>query len=420
MDPAGLIARGCSRAALLGPAALVGLSIVVGGCVALDPAGVGGPMTLAGNPAPDPYAAVVRVVERIMPSVVNIGVVADGPAGRILGRERRGSGVIIDERGHVLTASHVVLGAVDLTVTLSDGREAKATLAGLDSDSGLALLHVPLPDLPTAPLGRAAEARMGQLGIALSSLGGRERAVTTGVISAFPPFEGYWEYRLERAIQTDAPINPGSSGGPLVTASGQVVGILSFSQSEAQGINFAIPVDLIAGVLDEIVTHGRPRSKPIRPWIGSYTVSAPNGVGVIGVVPGGPAERAGLKQRDVIARINGQAVTTREAFYRALWAGRVGDEVECTVRRGDETLSVRIRTEDRHEFYRVEGSGRRASDFRLSTSDCRFDVEKSGTSIPLSLRGSAAAVPSPSVICLSRNWAGSALAMAFAFGRPKS
>ena len=210
----------------------------------------------------------------------------------------------------------------------------------------------------TAPVGSSAGLRLGQACVALGSQGRDVRSVTTGVVSAFPPFEGYWEYRLDRVIQTDAAIHPGSSGGPLLDAQGRVVGILSFNQSELQRAHFAIPVDLIAGgMMDELVHHGRVQSRAVRPWLGTYTVSVDGGVGVVAVLPGSPAERAGLRQRDLILQINGVPVDSRGDFYEVLWRGKVGDPVELIVRREEESLSVTVRGEDRRRFYAVPPPG---------------------------------------------------------------
>lgn len=300
----------------------------------------------------DPNQAVIDAVARVLPSVVDVEVVAGGPAARVLGKERRGSGVVVTPRGHILTASHVVLGAEGLKVTFPSGQQLAAEITATDSESGLALLHIPpFPGMVAAPLGSAADLKLGQVSIAVSSQGREVRAVTTGVISAFPSFEGYWEYKLDRVIQTDAVINPGSSGGPLLDAQGRVVGILSFSQSDVQRINFAIPVDLITGVMDELIQYGRVRSQPPHPWLGTYTVTTDRGVGVVAVTPGSPADRAGLRQRDLILQVNGVPVETRADFYRTLWRGQVGDAFELIVRRDEQNLSLVVEGGDRQAFF---------------------------------------------------------------------
>ncbi len=260
--------------------------------------------------------------------------------------------MVFTSEGHVLTVSHVVTGAERLDVTFPDGRRVSGRLTAIDPETGLAVVHVaPFPGMVVAPMGSSAGLKLGQACVALSSQGGELRSASAGAISAFPPFEGYWEFQLDRVIQTDAVMNPGSSGGPLVDARGRVVAILSFSQAEAQRTNFAIPVDLVTGVLDDMIRTGRVRSRSPRPWFGTYTVSADGGVGVVAVLPGSPAERAGLRQRDVILQVNGVPVDSRGAFYRAVWKGRVGDPFELIVRRDEENLSLTVRGEDRRDFF---------------------------------------------------------------------
>ena len=300
----------------------------------------------------DPNQAVIDAVSRTLPAVVDVEVVAGGPAARVLGRERRGSGVMVTPAGYILTVSHVVLGAESLDVVFPSGRRLAADLTAIDPETGLALLHIsPFAGMVVASLGRAADLRLGQLCIAVSSQGPEVRAVTTGVVSAFPSFEGYWEYRLDRAIQTDAVINPGSSGGPLLDAHGRVVGILSFSESDADRVNFAIPVDLIAGVMDEMIRDGRVTSRAPRPWLGAYTVTADHGVGVVAVTPGSPAEQAGLRQRDLILQVNGVPVESRTEFYQALWRGKVGDPFELIIHREEQNLDLVVRGGDRQAFF---------------------------------------------------------------------
>jgi S1-C subfamily serine protease len=300
----------------------------------------------------DPNQTIIDTVAQVLPAVVDVDVVAAGPAARVLGKERRGSGVVVTPRGHILTASHVVLGAESLKITFPSGRQLSAQITAADSETGLALIHIPpFPEMVVAPLGAAMDLKLGQVSIAVSSQGREVRAVTTGVISAFPAFEGYWEYKLERVIQTDAVINPGSSGGPLLDAQGRVIGILSFSQSDAQRMNYAIPVDLFTGLIDELILYGRVQSRPPRPWLGTYTVTTEQGVGVVAVTPGSPADRAGLRQRDLILQVNGVPVGSRADFYRTLWRGKVGDPFELIVRRDDQNLSLVVEGGDRQTFF---------------------------------------------------------------------
>jgi len=300
----------------------------------------------------DPNQAVVDAVARAMPAVVDLEVVAAGPAARALGRERRGTGVVVTAQGHVLTAAHVVLGAEKLTATFASGRQVTAEIAGMDAEAGVAVLRLaPGPEVAVAPLGSTRDLRLGQVCIALGSQGGALRAVGTGILAAFPPFETYWEYKLERAIQTTAVIHPLSPGSPLLDADGRVIGILAFTPPEAQGVAFAIPIELVSGELPELIGAGRVTSRAPRPWLGTYTVTTEGGVGVVGVTPGSPADRAGVRQRDLILQVNGVPVQSRGDFYAALWRGRVGDQVELILQREDQSLQLLVRGGDRQAFF---------------------------------------------------------------------
>ncbi|MBI3078044.1 MAG: serine protease [Deltaproteobacteria bacterium] len=305
--------------------------------------------------AADPNEAVIRAVEQVLPAVVDIHVQAPPETylGRVLGAERRGTGVVVDREGHILTASHVVIGAGDLRVTYTDGTEQRATIAGVDSDSGLAVLTpARAPKVTPVELGSSAGLRLGQLAVVISSEGGKERVVSAGIVGALRPFVGYWEYLLERAIQTDAAINPGSSGGPLVDARGRVIGVMSFSIREAQGRNIAIPVELYAAVREELLRHGRVLSRPPRPWLGIYAVDGRGAVMIAQVRPGGPAERGGLEARDQVLEVNGIRVSSMEEFYRELWKGRVGGPMAIRIRRGQDIRTVTVRPGDRHDSLR--------------------------------------------------------------------
>jgi S1-C subfamily serine protease len=287
-----------------------------------------------------------------LPAVVDLEVVATGPAARALGRERRGSGVVATPEGHVLAAAHVVLGAEKLTATFPSGHRAAAEIAGMDAEAGLAVLRItPFPGMPVAVLGSARDLKLGQACIAVGSQGGALRAVGIGIVEALPPFEAYWEYKLDRAIQTDAMIHPVSPGSPLLDADGRVIGILAFTPPDTQEVTFAIPIDLVTGVLPELIGMGRVTSRAPRPWLGTYTVTTERGVGVVGVTPGSPADRAGVRQRDLILQVNGVPVESRGDFYTTLWRGKVGDPIELILLRDGQSLRLVVQGGDRQAFF---------------------------------------------------------------------
>ena len=302
--------------------------------------------------AADPNQAIIDVVGRVAPAVVELQVVSAGPAAQILGRERRGTGVLVDGRGHILTANYLVAGAEEITVTLADGRRALAGVAGTDPESGLGVLRMPaLPNLPHVPLGRSQDLKLGQLVVSLASQGGTKRTLGAGLVSGLPEFVGYWEYRLPRAIQTNIATLAGGTGAPLVDAAGTVVGVMAYSESDQPQVSFGIPVEHIAGVFEELVREGRVKNRAPRPWLGLMAVPAREGVGVAGVTPGGPADRADLRPRDIITQLNGKPLAGRDEFFAAIWKGQVGDVFDLTVLRADELISVKVRSRDRVEFF---------------------------------------------------------------------
>ncbi|MEX0385497.1 S1C family serine protease [Spiribacter onubensis] len=221
-----------------------------------------------------------------------------------------GSGVLISDAGHLLTNHHVIRGAARIQVMLADGRTAPASLVGTDPESDLAVLQVEGDDLPHITLAHSAGSRVGDVVFAIGNPFGVGQTVTQGIVSAVGRSElGLTTF--ENFIQTDAAINPGNSGGALVNARGEVIGINTaiFSQSGgSMGIGFAIPADLARAVFTDIIENGR----VIRGWIGLQVIpqqDAP-GVRVAGILPGGPADNAGLKAGDTIQSVDGQPIRT--------------------------------------------------------------------------------------------------------------
>jgi serine protease Do len=331
---------------------------------------------LAGLPLSAPGAAVaqtpqsarrtpvVAVVEKIAPAVVNISAQstvreADPFFGMFgLGTERQaqslGSGFIVDRSGIVVTNAHVIEGASRITVTLLDGREIEADLLGSDRDADLAVLKVKASGLPAIPLGRSSDLMIGETVIAIGNPFGLSNTVTTGVLSAVgrtvPSERG--ERLFTDFLQTDASINPGNSGGPLVNIQGDVIGINSAIISGATGIGFAIPADRARRVVDDLLRFGE--LQPL--WTGARLMSVDpelarryglgairRGALVLKVSPDSPAAEAGLRERDVITAIGGHPVAAREDVTTALYTASAGAAVEADVRRGDQTVKVRLR-----------------------------------------------------------------------------
>lgn len=293
----------------------------------------------AGVPEPDPYSQrVIGAFETVGPAVAHIGV---------HGRNRRsgaGSGVIFAPDGYVLTNSHVVHDATRLEATLTDGRKFEATLVGDDAATDLAVLRLSETGLPHAAFGRSATLRVGQMVIAIGNPLGYQATVTAGIVSALGRTLRSSSGRLiDSVIQTDAPLNPGNSGGPLVDGAGRVVGINTAIIGGAQGICFAIGIDTAVDVVTHLMRDGRVRRA--RLGIIGQTVpmdsrlaarlrrKAASAVLISDVQKGGPGHSGGLAKGDILLGLDGEDVLSVDDLHRFLTAERANKSVSAQVLR---------------------------------------------------------------------------------------
>lgn len=305
------------------------------------------PGQLSGQPA---------FIQRVEPAVVGIHVEVppDRPSARTLGKERWGSGVILDQAGHILTVSYIVMDAQEIEVSLRDGRTRPATLTAIDFESGLGVIRLEgTASWPSAVLGNSVQVKVGDAAAIVGITEERRAVVTHGTIRAIQPFAAYWEYFLERAILV-APTNPAFGGSPLINSQGEVIGITSLRLGDPPQVNLAIPIDLFHPVKDDLLANGRAR-RPPRPWLGLSAFPGDDGVivGRVGLV--GPARQAGLRAGDVIIRLNGERVEGLEDFYRKLWRTTIGDDVKLTIRREASSEVITVRPADRYQFTRTRG-----------------------------------------------------------------
>jgi S1-C subfamily serine protease len=325
----------------------------------------------AGNEPPDAEEQNnINVYRRNIPAVVNItskAVTFDFFYG-LVPQEGQGSGFIIDKEGHVLTNYHVIADARQLEVTLHNKRKYRATVVGTDPSHDLAVIQIKAPDLTPVVMGDSKNLQVGQKVYAIGNPFGLSGTLTKGIVSSIRPVQEPSGNTIDEAIQTDAAINPGNSGGPLLNWRGEVIGINTMilsSVGQSAGIGFAVPINTAKAVLSDLLTLGRVR----RPALGVKTIpispeladqmglAADYGLLIVQVVPGGAAERAGLRggnERaylgnipimvggDLIVGIDGQDVQDQQDLGRIMNNHRSGDTVRVTVYRGKKKLDVNV------------------------------------------------------------------------------
>ena len=308
----------------------------------------------------DAYSqAVVQAAERISPSVAFIEVIKDSAAlmnrpGRSP-REMRGSGsgFVLTPDGMILTNSHVVHDAGKLDVTLSDGRRFSSSIVGDDPSTDLAVIRIPAQGLLATPLGDSERIRAGQLAIAIGNPYGFQYSVTAGVISALGRSLRAASGRLiDNVIQTDAALNQGNSGGPLVNSLGEVIGVNTAVILPAQGICFAVAINTAKFVAGQLIKHGRIRRAYL--GVGGQTVEIPRavvraqqlqqdtGVLVISVEPDSPAERAELLEGDVIVALDDKPVRSVDDLHRLLTDARIDTRCELTLLRRSQRINLAL------------------------------------------------------------------------------
>lgn len=300
---------------------------------------------------PNRISSLPSHIERVAPSIVGIHVEVppDRPSAATLGNDRWGSGVIFDQAGYALTVSYVLLDAAWIDVTLRDGRKVPAKLVGLDLESGLGVVKLDAPGpWRAATLGDSTRMAVGDVTGTVSLDDDGTLVAVPGKVREIKPFAASWEYMLDRALFV-APYSPAFGGAALVDATGAVVGITSLRLGEAPFVNLAVPIEQFLGGKEELIAKGRVGSRRPRPWIGLYTRDlAGGGVVVAGVSPIGPARAAGFRPGDVIVRVNGTEVSSQAEFYRRLWLGLVGQDVQLVVMREARLETITVRPVDRY------------------------------------------------------------------------
>jgi len=312
----------------------------------------------------DAYSrAVTGVAEAVGPAVVRLDVKR-----RMRGRDARGreaaqevggsgSGFIFTPDGLIATNSHVVSGATGIGVTLNDGQVLEASLIGDDPDTDLAVVRVAGHKLPAVPLGESRNLRVGQLAVAIGNPYGFQCSVTAGVVSALGRSLRSQNGRLmDDVIQTDAALNPGNSGGPLVSARGEVVGVNTAVILPAQGICFATAIDTAKVTIAQLLRHGRVRRAKLgiagqnivlpRRMVRHYGLERDGAVQAASIERGGPASRAGFEQGDIIVGFAGQPVAGFDDLHRLLTEEKLGARAAVTVLRRGRQVTLEIEPDE--------------------------------------------------------------------------
>jgi S1-C subfamily serine protease len=300
-------------------------------------------------------------LDDILSSVVHVktSINPDGRSVATLGREREGSGVVIDDSGLILTIGYIMVEAESAEVITNEGRAVPANVVGYDHESGLGLLRAIAPlRVHTLPLGRANDLRADEP-VMIVGYGGRDRLAPARVVSR-RPFAGSWEYLLDEAIFTSPPF-PEWSGAALVDRTGKLVGIGSLVVGDADGHgdgpgNMFVPIDRLPPILADLIADGR-ASGPGRPWLGLITQEVGGRLMVAAVAPGGPAEKAGLRHGDVILSIASASPKDMADFYRKIYAqGPAGVTIPLDIRREDERRHFDVKSMNRLDHLRLKST----------------------------------------------------------------
>ncbi len=356
-------------------ASLAALALLLGGCGAQGLPELGKPPEkerISDAPASTPLQStgngIVEAVEKVGPAVVRIDTVKRtiNPLGGLFGRgpaiqqqQGQGSGFITRSDGVLLTNAHVVEGATEVSVTLPDGRSFGGKVLGADPLTDVAVVKVVASQLPVAPLGDSARVRPGETAIAIGNPLGLDNTVTAGIISAIQRTNAVGEGQRVPYIQTDAAVNPGNSGGPLINDRGQVIGInTAIRQAPGAGLSFAIPINTARKIAAEIMERGYAshpyigvRLQALTPQLAREINGATdqcrlpevNGVVVVDVMANSPAAQGGLKTCDLIEQVDGKPVKNPSEVQLAVDRVTVGQPMALTVRRGDRQLTLTLK-----------------------------------------------------------------------------
>jgi S1-C subfamily serine protease len=299
-------------------------------------------------------------LDRALMAVVGVHtkIPEDAFTAETLGTERLGHGVLIRDRGVVLTIGYLVTEAQEVWLTPNEGPPVPGHVLAYDQETGFGLVQALAQlSLPALALGRSSDTRVGDP-VVVGGAGGRARSVAARIV-AKQEFAGYWEYVLDEAIFT-TPAHPNWGGTALIGPAGELLGVgsLQMQQAPERGkpggdLNMIVPIDLLKPILEDMLKSGR-ADRPPRPWLGLYATEIEDKIVVVGLAKGGPAQKAGLNTGDVVLSVGGGEVSDLATLYRRIWArGAAGVDIPLTIYREGRTFDQTVASSDRNRFFKA-------------------------------------------------------------------
>ncbi len=297
--------------------------------------------------------ASVVLLDKVVAATVGIhSLVPDGHVSAAvgLGTERRGTGTLISSDGVILTVNYLLMGASSVIVTLTSGEQLQANVIAQDYPSGLGLLKIDGRNFPHLEVVSSQTLTLGEEIFTVASIGGEARRADSGLATYLGPFDALWEFALDRAIMTSA-MNLGLGGGPVCNRRGEMIGISYLTMADIGRAVLAIPAECFLEGRDELLAHGRRTSAPARAWLGLLSYTLREHIVIAGLMPGGPGDKAGLKQGDVLISVDGLEIGERRALYDLLRSHQPGDRLQFRVLRNNQIQSIEIPASRAEDYY---------------------------------------------------------------------